>query len=468
MYKANLLLIDLDPARRLGRALQGILESSNSGVDLRLKYFEIWLPQSNSRDLINLLSEADPAVICLVLSIDRLEAAIALLKTILSSAPKVHVATIAETGEPNDLLRLLQAGAADFIVAPLREVDILSRILRLVDHAHSSRTMEHRIKEQLGLKQLIGESAAFVAEVKKIQTLARCDASVLISGETGTGKELCARAIHYLSPRCAKPFLPVNCGALPASLMENELFGHERGAFTGAAASQSGLVREAEGGTLFLDEVDAIPPLAQVKLLRFIQEKEYRPLGSTKTRKADVRVIAATNADLESAVQSGQLRRDLFYRLNTIPIKLPPLRERREDIPLLARAFLSKYGVRYGNQAATISSDAMQQLLLHDWPGNVRELEHIIEQAVILSEETAIKESEILLSHPSELSGRAPFKEAKAKVVEQFEKSYIQGLLVAFQGNITKAAQAANKNRRAFWQLIRKHQIDVQSFKTTA
>src|ERR1700754_1975642 len=173
MYRANLLLIDLDPARRLGRALQGILESSNSGVDLRLKYFEIWSPQSNSRDLINLLSEADPAVICLVLSIDRLEAAIALLKTILSSAPKVHVATIAETGEPNDLLRLLQAGAADFIVAPLREVDILSRILRLVDHAHNSRTMEHRIKEQLGLKQLIGESAAFVAEVKKIQTLAR-------------------------------------------------------------------------------------------------------------------------------------------------------------------------------------------------------------------------------------------------------------------------------------------------------
>ena len=166
--------------------------------------------------MIKTLSEVDPAVICLVLSIDRLEAAIALLQTITSRAPKVLIAAIAETGEPTDLLRSLQAGAADFIVAPLREVDILSRILRLVEHAHNSRTREHKIKEQLGLKQLIGESAAFVAEVKKIQTLARCDASVLISGEMGTGKELCARAIHYLSPRCAKPFLPVNCGFLRA------------------------------------------------------------------------------------------------------------------------------------------------------------------------------------------------------------------------------------------------------------
>ena len=468
MQQANLLLVDLDPARKLGRALQEILESSTSDAEIRLKYIEVSPPQFNSRDLSKTLSKFDPAVVCLVLSTALLEDAVTLLETITGQPPKPHVAVIAETGEPDDMLKLLRAGASDFIVAPLRAVDILPRILRLVEHARASRTMEHNIKEQLGLKQMIGESPAFVAEVKKIKTLARCDASVLISGETGTGKELCARAIHYLSPRSAKPFLPVNCGAIPSDLMENELFGHERGAFTDAAASQSGLVHEAEGGTLFLDEVDAIPLLAQVKLLRFLQEKEYRPLGSSRSRKADVRVIAATNADLEAAVQSGQLRRDLYYRLNTIPIALPALRERRGDIPLLARAFLCKYGARYGKRAAAISSDAMQKLLLCDWPGNVRELEHVIERAVIMSEADLIKESELLLSHPDAPSSRAPFKEAKAKVVEQFEKSYIQGLLVAFQGNITKAARAANKNRRAFWQLIRKHHIDVRDFKTSA
>jgi DNA-binding NtrC family response regulator len=288
---------------------------------------------------------------------------------------------------------------------------------------------------------------------------------VLITGETGTGKEMCARSIHYLSPRANKPFVPFNCGAIPTDLLENELFGHAPGAFTGAAASQPGLIREADAGTLFLDDVDCLPLLSQVKLLRFLQEKEYRQLGSAKIHQADVRVIAATNADLEAAVEKGRLRHDLFYRLNVIPISLPALRDRREDIPLIARHFLKKYSIEFDKQLAGFTSEALKILMLYDWPGNVRELEHVVERAVLFCDQTLIRENDICLPINKSKTCQMSFKEAKANVVKEFERSYIERLLLSYKGNITKAAQAAQKNRRAFWELIRKHQIDVQSFK---
>ncbi len=320
--------------------------------------------------------------------------------------------------------------------------------LRLQRQVRESEIVTQALKEKLGLRQLIGESPAFLAEIRKIPVMARCDVSVLISGETGTGKEVCARAIHYLGPRAHNPFVPVNCGATPAELVENELFGHERGAFTDASTSQCGLIHEAEGGTLFLDEVDSLPALAQVKLLRFLQEKEYRRLGSTKTYQANVRIIVATNSDLEETVRTGKLRRDLYYRLNVLLLPLPPLRERREDIPLLARHFLAKYAAKFSKQVMDFSADAMPALMLYDWPGNVRELEHIVERAVVLSEQAVIHKADIVLPHIETPACQDSFQEAKAKVVAQFEKTYIQDLLRAHQGNITKAAQAAQKNRR--------------------
>src|SRR5262249_30700623 len=195
------------------------------------------------------------------------------------------------------------------------------------------------LKWTLGLEKMIGESRVFRGEIEKIPRLSRCDASVLITGETGTGNELCASAIHYLSRRAEYPFVPVNCGAIPVELMENELFGHDRGAYTGADRSQTGVIGEANGGTLFLDEIDCLPATAQVKLLRFLQKKEYRPLGSLKTSQADIRVVAASNTDLHEAIKSGRLRQDLYYRLNVLSLHLPPLRERREDIPVLSRHF---------------------------------------------------------------------------------------------------------------------------------
>ncbi len=319
-----------------------------------------------------------------------------------------------------------------------------------------------RLKERLGLRHLIGESPAFLAVMQKIPKIARYKATVLLMGETGTGKEVCARAIHYLSPRTKKPFVPVNCGAIPVGLVENELFGHERGAFTDATVARPGLIHEADSGTLFLDEVDCLPLLAQVKLLRFLQEGQYRSLGSTKTRNADVRVIAATNVEAEAAVRTGKFRRDLYYRLNTLPLLLPPLRERREDILPLARDFLTKYVHECGKPVTEFSAEAMQKLLLYQWPGNVRELEHVVERAVILTAHAVISAADLGLPTADEVES---FHQAKAKVVTQFERDYVQGLLLAHQGNIAKAARAAQKNRRAFWQLLRKHHIDAQRFK---
>jgi two-component system response regulator GlrR len=328
--------------------------------------------------------------------------------------------------------------------------------------------LAHSLKGKVGLRQLVGESPKFRVQIRKIPLVARRNVSVLIAGETGTGKELCARAIHYLSPRAHQPFVPVNCGAIPTDLAENELFGHARGAFTGASAAQHGLIREAEGGSLFLDEIDCLPLLTQVKLLRFLQEKEYKPLGSAKVQQADVRVIAAINMDLEEAVRTGRLRRDLYYRLNVMTLLLPPLRERPEDIPLLAHHFLVKYATEFDNAVTSFSPDVMSLFLQHEWPGNVRELEHVIERAVLLADQPVIDTVNITNPALETASVHDSFQEAKAKVVAQFEKTYIQGLLIAYHGNITKAAQAAGKNRRAFWQLMQKHGIDAHSFKSSA
>jgi DNA-binding NtrC family response regulator len=301
--------------------------------------------------------------------------------------------------------------------------------------------------------------------MKKIPLVSKFNTQVLILGETGTGKELCARAIHYLSPRASKPFVPINCGAVPVDLVENELFGHVRGAFTGAATSRRGLIEEAEGGTLFLDEVDCLPLLAQVKLLRFLQEKEYRPLGSTLMRQADVRVIAAANSSLEEATKSGRLREDLFYRLNIVPIMLPPLRERMDDIAILAQHFLKRFEVEFDKQVDGFAPAALHRLMVHSWPGNIRELEHVIERAVVLAQEPIIRSEDLVLSRLNASDQEESLQQAKARMVEKFEKTYIQGLLVAYHGNISQAAQAAKKNRRAFWHLIRRYQIDVQRFK---
>ncbi|HVT16390.1 MAG TPA: sigma-54 dependent transcriptional regulator [Thermoanaerobaculia bacterium] len=321
--------------------------------------------------------------------------------------------------------------------------------------------------------RLVGRSPAFLAQVAKIPMIARCNAEVLIRGETGTGKELVARAIHDARPSQRGPFVPVNCGAIPVELVENELFGHARSAYTGADLDRPGLVEEAAGGTLFLDEVDWLPALAQVKLLRFLQEKEFRRLGSTRTRKSDARVIAATNSDVARAVESGRLRRDLFYRLNVLPINLPPLRERREDISLLVRYYVSRYSRELGRPEALLAPGVVEMLGARDWPGNVRELEHVLYRALVLADgRPRLERLDFLLSEdgtqPAGAVGeRASFREAKAQMVARFERDYLAEVLAAAGGNISRAARLAKKNRRALFELIKKHHIGVERFRSS-
>ncbi|NKE69598.1 sigma-54-dependent Fis family transcriptional regulator [Nitrospiraceae bacterium HYJII51-Mn-bac16s-1-B09] len=312
---------------------------------------------------------------------------------------------------------------------------------------------------------LIGESDPFVKALRQISLLARCDATVLLSGETGTGKELAARAIHYLSARAGGPFIPVNCSALPETLLENELFGHTKGAYTDASLPQRGLIAEAESGTLFLDEIDGLSLTAQAKILRFLQEGEYRPLGGRQPLQADVRIVAATNANLVEKVKAGTFREDLYFRLYILSLSLPPLRERSEDIPLLAKYFLKKYCRRFRSDYKILSPAALMKLSSYAWPGNVRELEAVIQRAIVHSPVSLIQAEEIDLPHAENPPRRGyPFRTLKRRAIDTFEKSYLSQLLMTHRGNISRAAKEAGKDRRAFRRLMEKHGLIRQQF----
>ena len=318
-----------------------------------------------------------------------------------------------------------------------------------------------KLKEEIGLRQIIGESAVFLKEIQRVPRFARCDATVLISGESGTGKEVFARAIHYLSARAGRPFVPVNCGALPEQLMESEIFGHARGAFTGAASDQPGLIRGADGGTLFLDEVDCLTRGAQVKLLRFLQDGEYRSVGSRQILHANMRVVAAANADFTQIVREGKFREDLFYRLSVLTLTLPALRERRGDILLLTHHFLENQAASIGKPPKTLSLAALHRLLVHSWPGNVRELQNVLTRALVLCDHNTIEPNDLNLPIESE-SEEPSFQLMKSRAVRRFEHDYLETVLRAHEGNITRAAAAVKKNRRAFWELLRKHDLLVR------
>ncbi len=443
-------------------SVQKIFDSSSQfAFQIEYALFKSFQQDRLTRDTSNF----SPQIIILFLTGDRVVSEfVALLPVIKKRFSDVPILAVMEADDSH-IFRLLEIGVDDFVISPINPGEILLRIKRLLEKNALEDSVSQSIKQKFGLKQMIGESASFLSEIKKIPTLAKSDAIVLITGETGTGKELCARAIHYLSPRSRGPFMPINCGAIPVDLVENELFGHEKGAFTGASESRTGLIAEADGGTVFLDEVDCLPLVSQVKLLRFLQEKEYRPLGSKKMKRADVRLLAAMNIDPQEAVTAGKLRQDLYYRLNVIPLVIPPLRERREDISLLARHFLLKYAVQFNKPMVDFSEEAMQLLQLYDWPGNVRELEHNVERAVVLSEGRTIQAKDVVLP-TTESDPQESFHDAKQKMTAAFEKTYIERLLLAHHGNIYQAARAARKDRRTFWGLVRKYNVDVQNFKS--
>lgn len=320
---------------------------------------------------------------------------------------------------------------------------------------------------------MIGKSKNFLNVLSLIDRIAKCDVPVLIEGETGTGKELAARAIHYGSPRRDFPFVPLNCGAIPEALIENELFGHQRGAYTGAAHDQKGLVQFAQRGTLFLDEIDALSAKGQVTLLRFLQDNQYRPLGGAATRSADVRILAASNDDLSKLATDGAFRSDLFYRLKIMHIELPPLRDRCGDVALLAENYIQICNARFGMGEKTLSANTLAWFERYRWPGNVRELENLIYREYLLAENAVIDAAPPALlgrerrSQPDRRYGDflgAKFIDAKSRAITEFERTYLISMLTAAAGNVTKAAHLSGKERRTFGKLLKKHGIEKPDF----
>jgi DNA-binding NtrC family response regulator len=329
---------------------------------------------------------------------------------------------------------------------------------------------KRRIEDAFARLNLLGESAVFREALRIIRRIAGVDATVLIQGETGTGKELAARALHYLSPRHACPFVPVNCGALPDNLLESELFGHERGAFTDAKQARRGLVAEARGGALFLDEVEAMTPRAQGVLLRFLQDHKYRPVGARMQAEGDLRIIASTNVDLEELVRRNHFRRDLLFRFSTLTITMPSLRQRGHDVVLLAEHFLDRYAVGYERARKRLHPDTVDWLLAHDWPGNVRELENLMLREFLLGDGDTIriKADERGSRGASDEATVEPFKAAKAHAVARFERSYLGKLLEKTRGNVSLAARISRKDRSALNRLAKKHGLSAVQFRPSS
>jgi two-component system response regulator HydG len=407
-----------------------------------------------------------------------------LLTAVKHRRPEIEVIMMTGHATVETALEALKAGAYDYLTKPFDDVDLVARAVakaaerkRLFDR---TRELEHELRAREGAPAdgLVGNSGAIREVTRMIEAVAYSAATVLVQGESGTGKELVARALHARSPRRGQPFVALNCGALTETLLESELFGHVKGAFTGAQRDQKGLFEAADGGTIFLDEIGDIPPATQVRLLRVLQEGELKRVGAADSLKVDVRVIAATHRDLPKLVRAGRFREDLFYRLNVIAIPLPPLRDRIEDVPLLAHHFLRRYAERLAKRVRTLAPEAVELLCGYRWPGNVRELENAIERAVVLCRGDAITPADL----PPAISGRtaplvreAPagvddasflqlsYAAAKEQSLRRFEKSYVDALMRACDNNISAAARKAGMDRSNFKRVLRKYRQDVEA-----
>lgn len=375
--------------------------------------------------------------------------------------PSLAVVVRGEAGWDRELLD----ACCDCAQWPCECDELAFRLQRLCRGSPLGAGLDPILTETLAGLNLVGRSPVFLESMGRMRRLLRCDAPVLITGETGTGKELVARALHYLGDRTAGPFVPVNCGALPDHLVENELFGHAPGAYTDARSGAPGAIGEAAGGTLFLDEVEALSPKAQAALLRFLQDREYRPLGARQTRRADTRVVAASNADLRALSESRDFRPDLYFRLDILSLVLPPLRARVGDLELLVDHFIDRYCRRYGLSLLSLDPRCLDALHGYGWPGNVRELENLVHREVLMAEGPRL----VLCpgAAPQGLSPQGPeclvpgssFAAAKARAIEFFERDYLTRLMDETKGNVTQAARRADKERRALGKLLKKHRI---------
>jgi len=387
---------------------------------------------------------------------------------------EVEVVLLTGYGTIQSAVDAIKEGAYNYITKPLNKHELLKiarEIAEMIRLRGRVEQLESQLQERYGLHNLIGRSAAMQRVYGLIEKVSRSDCNVVIAGESGTGKELVARAIHFTGPRAQTPFVAFNCGALPESIAESELFGHERGAFTGAIATHPGYFESANGGTIFLDEFTELSPNVQVKLLRVIQQREVTRVGSTALIPINVRILAATNRDPEACLRDGTLREDLFYRLSVVTITVPPLRDRVEDIPRLVDHFLLVCAERFGQPRKTLAPAAMGTLLRHAWPGNVRELENVIERAVTLTTSPTIEAIDLPKppAPPPGTEGAAaeglPFGDARRRLKDSFERENITAALHAANGNVTHAARALGIARSALQRLIKRHGLASEAFR---
>ena len=381
-----------------------------------------------------------------------------LFETVHRQHPTMPVIILTAHGTIPDAVSATQRGVFGFLTKPFDSQDLLQKVAAAVALSGDSPSGASDDEWRSGI---ITRSPVMEDLLRQARLVADSDASVLITGESGTGKELLAQAIHRASRRRARPYVAVNCGAIPGELLESELFGHARGAFTGAVQPHKGLFQAADGGTLLLDEIGDMPLPLQVKLLRVLQEGEVRPVGSTQAIPVNVRVISATHRDLDAQRAAGLFREDLYYRLNVVSLRLPPLAERREDIPLLASHFLRRLAERYEKPVPSLAPDAMQLLVAAPWPGNVRQLLNLLEQAVALTTTGMIPASLVQSALREDAAALVPFEEAR----KTFERDYLVRLLKITGGNVTQAAQLAKRNRTEFYKLLQRHMLEPAMFK---
>lgn len=438
---ARLLLVDDDPA------LLKLL-----GMRLTSEGFQV-TTASSGPDALRQLTKEKVDLVVSDLRMDEMDG-LALFGEIQKRHPGLPVIILTAHGSIPEAVSATRQGVFSFLTKPVDRDALYKAIDEAMTHSApaSNDAWREAIVTRSPLMQRLLEQAHMVAQ---------SDVSVLINGQSGTGKEVLAKAIHAASPRAGKPFIAINCGALPEQLLESELFGHARGAFTGAVSAREGLFQAAEGGTLFLDEIGDMPQTLQVKLLRVLQERKVRPLGSNRDVDINVRILSATHRDLPKAMEKQEFREDLFYRLNVVSLKIPALHERAEDIPLLANHLLRQAAERHKPFVRSFSTDAMKRLMSASWPGNVRQLVNVIEQCVALSSAPVISEALVEQALAGENTALPTFVEAR----NQFELNYLRKLLQMTKGNVTNAARLAGRNRTEFYKLLSRHELDANDFK---
>ena len=417
---------------------------------------------ANGTDAINAFMKQPYAVAILDIQMPGADG-IKVLREIMRIRPETRVIIITAYGTVEMAVEAIKLGACDYVMKPVMFEDILIKIrhhLRYLELQEENQQLKRELNDRFDIGQIIGQSPPIQQVFEVVRKVARSNSNVLITGESGTGKELVAHAIHSLGSKNSRRFMIINCGAIPESLLESELFGHKKGSFTSAFEDKKGLFEAAHGGTLFLDEIGHMPMSCQVKLLRAVEHRQILPVGSTEPIDVDLRLIAATNRNLSEEIKAGQFREDLYYRMNVIGIHLPPLRERKEDIPLLVEHFIKKYNAEMGKQCVGVSDDVMRMLMSYEWKGNIRELQNVIERAVIFAEGDVIEACDIgLIGSMAMVSSEK--KESLQAVVKACEKEQIYRVLNRYDGNKVEAAKALGVGLSSLYRKIDELEINV-------